>query len=185
MSTGRTDRIELTADAGAAAALAAAMAYAILLTVAPVPAAAGGALAFVAAFAGLRSVRPHDPGYALTEFGLIPLEAEQPDELILTEVDRLLPELVLTEADRIPDELILTDADRLPTEDELLLEDVLAGPEPDSRVVRLFDPAEMLTPGQLHDRIDRHLSGSGPPAASPDASQALHQALADLRRSLR
>ncbi len=181
---GRTDRIELTADAGAAAALAAAMAYAILLTVAPVPAAAGGALAFVAAFAGLRSVRPHDPGYALTEFGLIPLEAEQPDELILTEVDRLLPELVLSEADRIPDELILTDADRL-SEGELVLEEVLAGPAPDSRVVRLFDPAAMLTPGQLHDRIDRHLSGSGLPAASPDASQALHQALADLRRSLR
>lgn len=185
MSTGRTDRIELTADAGAAAALAAAVAYAILLTVAPVPAAAAGALAFVTAFNGLRSVRPRHPGYVLADFGPIPLEAEEPDELILTEADRFLPQLVLTEADRVPGELILTDADRLTSEGELVLEDVLAEPAADSRVVRLFDPAAMPTPGQLHDRIDRHLSGSGLPAASPDASQALHQALADLRRSLR
>ena len=185
MSTGRTYRLELTADAGAAAALAAAVAYAILLTVAPVPAAAAGALAFVVAFSGLRSVRPHHPCYVLADFGLIPLEAEEPAELILAEVDRLFPELVLTEADRIPGELILTEADRLTAEGELVLEDVLAEPAADSRVVRLFDPAAMLTPGELHDRIDRHLSGSYLPTASPDASQALHQALADLRRSLR
>jgi hypothetical protein len=173
----------LTADAGAAVALATAVAYAILLTVAPVPAAAAGALAFVTAFNGLRSVRPRR--YVLADFGPIPLEAEEPDELILTEADRFLPQLVLAEADRVPGELILTDADRLTSEGELVLEDVLAEPAADSRVVRLFDPAAMPTPGQLHDRIDRHLSGSGLPAASPDASQALHQALADLRRSLR
>jgi hypothetical protein len=41
----------------------------------------------------------------------------------------------------------------------------------------------MPTPGELSDRIDRHLERE--PAAAPDASQALHDALAELRRSLR
>lgn len=173
MSTGRTQWIELTADAGAAAALAAAVAYAILLAVAPVPAAAAGALALVAAFAGLRLIRPHEAAYRLADFTVAPVEVEALDELLLTD------------ADRLPDELVLTDADRLPAQDELMLEDVLAEPPPDSRVVRLFDPAAMPTPGQLHARIDRHLAGSDPATPSPDASQALHQALADLRRSLR
>jgi hypothetical protein len=43
----------------------------------------------------------------------------------------------------------------------------------------------MPTPGQLKARIDRHLEGGGPAEASPDASQALYDALAELRRSLR
>lgn len=171
MSTGRTQRIELTADAVAAAAFAAASAYAGI-PAGPAVAAAGGAIAFVAAYGGLRAVRPNDPGFLLADFAVAPVEVET------------LPELILTDADRLPDELILTDADRVP-EPELLLEDVLREPADDSRVVRLFDVSAMLTPGELHARIDRHLAGSDPSTASPDASQALHQALADLRRSLR
>ena len=54
-----------------------------------------------------------------------------------------------------------------PDPDELLLDDVLANAGPDSRVVRLFDPV------------------AAPRAAPPDASQALYDALAKLRRSLR
>jgi hypothetical protein len=49
----------------------------------------------------------------------------------------------------------------------------------------LFDPAAMPTPAQLNARIERHLETGAPPAPSQDASQALHDALADLRRSLR
>jgi hypothetical protein len=86
------------------------------------------------------------------------------------------------------DELLLTDADRLTEnvadsrrDDELLLDDVLAELGSDSRVVRLFDASAMPTPGQLKSRIDEHLSRG----SMPDASQALHDALADLRRSLR
>jgi hypothetical protein len=88
---------------------------------------------------------------------------------------------------RGPDELLLTDADRLnPADrDPLVLDDVLAEIGPDSRVVRLFDPAAMPTPGQLKARIDRHLDDRGAAEASPDASQALYDALAELRRSLR
>lgn len=172
MSTGRTDRIELSVDVGAAAAFAAAAAYALFLLAPPPAATAGGAIAFLVACGGLRSVRPHDPGFALADFAARPIEVEE------------LEELVLTEADRFFGELVLTDVDRIPVEDELLLEDVLSEAA-DSRVVRLFDVSAMLSPGELHARIDRHLAGSVPPTASTDASQALQQALADLRRSLR
>jgi hypothetical protein len=82
------------------------------------------------------------------------------------------------------DELVLTEADRLHAhvEEPLELTDILAEIAPDSRVVRLFDPSSMPTPGQLRDRIDRHLDeGTAAPA---DDSQALFEALAELRRSL-
>jgi hypothetical protein len=94
-----------------------------------------------------------------------------------------LGELVLGDADRL-DELVLNEADRL-DDPPLMLEDVLASVEPDSRVVQLFDPAAMPTPGQLKARTDRHLDGGTPHFPSPDASEALFAALADLRRSLR
>ena len=98
--------------------------------------------------------------------------AVKPDELLLTDIVE-------------PDELLLTDFDRL-RPDELMLDDILAELGPDSRVVRLFDPNAIPTPGQLNDRIARHIrEGSSPAPAPPDASQALHDALAELRRSLR
>jgi hypothetical protein len=89
-------------------------------------------------------------------------------------------------------ELLLTDADRLIGDrleesggGELLLDDILAELEPDARVVRLFDVNAMPTPGQLQANIDRHLGSSDLRYAPPDASDALHHALAELRRSLR
>lgn len=88
------------------------------------------------------------------------------------------------------DELLLTDEDRIPVGmpaspvEPLLLDDVLAQIGPDSRVVRLFDRKAMPTPGQLQSRIDDHLA-HGRSAAGQDASQALSEALAELRRSLR
>lgn len=88
------------------------------------------------------------------------------------------------------DELLLTDEDRIPvgmpqsSVEPLLLDDVLAQIGPDSRVVRLFDRKTMPTPGQLQSRIDDHLA-HGRSAAGQDASQALSEALAELRRSLR
>ena len=57
-------------------------------------------------------------------------------------------------------------------EAELLLDDPLVRTEPGSRVVRLFG-------------ADRAPRCSGPSQSRPDASLALSQALADLRRSLR
>lgn len=72
-----------------------------------------------------------------------------------------------------------------PADEPLVLDDILAEISPDARVVRLFDPAAMPTPGQLRARIDRHLQDCDPTAGLVDASQALYDALAELRRSLR
>jgi len=72
-------------------------------------------------------------------------------------------------------------ADRTATE-ELVLDDVLAAVEEDSRVVRLFEPND--TAGEMHARIEDHLR-SAPRQTPPDATQELHDALAALRRSLR
>jgi hypothetical protein len=87
-----------------------------------------------------------------------------------------------------PEELLPTNDDLSRASDEpLVLDDVIAELGPDSRVVRLFDPAAMPTAGELNQRIARHLVRGAPSAPPPphDASGALHEALAELRRSLR
>jgi hypothetical protein len=66
-----------------------------------------------------------------------------------------------------------------------VLDDILAEIGPEARVVRLFDRKAMPTPGQLKSRIDDHIGQAPPRAAPSDASQALSEALAELRRSLR
>jgi hypothetical protein len=83
-------------------------------------------------------------------------------------------------------ELLLTERYEAPAAaDPLVLDDILAQLGPDSRVVRLFDPAAMPTPGQLNSRIEQHFERDAPAVAPQDASQALHDALAELRRSIR
>jgi hypothetical protein len=74
---------------------------------------------------------------------------------------------------------------RAAEEEPLVLDDILAQLGPDSRVVRLFDPDAMPTPGQLKSRIDRHLEPGEGRAEIPDAGQALNDALDELRRSIR
>jgi hypothetical protein len=86
-------------------------------------------------------------------------------------------------ADEEPLELV--DIFEPPSEEPLDLEDILAELGSESRVVRLFDPAAMPTPAELKDRIDDHLDEMPDAARSADAAQALHDALAELRRSLR
>ena len=68
-----------------------------------------------------------------------------------------------------------------PEPDALLLDDVLASIGPESRVVRMFAPDQMPTAGQLRARIDRHVGGGN----DDDAADAMHQALADIRKALR
>lgn len=166
MTEGRAARIERILDAVAAVILAAAAGYsAMRLSLGVGVAAAAAGLSLCLALALLHAVRPNGR-FRLAEFALADVP-EQPGELLLSE------------ADRLPGE----DPDPSP---ELLLDDVLAQLGPDSRVVRLFDPAAMPTPGELRARIDRHLDSSvARTAPPPDASQALHDALAELRRSLR
>ena len=138
MSAGRAERIEATVDAGAALLLAAAVGYAFWALAVAQAALAGAGVAFGLSFVGLRRIQPAR-GAPLT------------DNPVATPVNDLL-----AEADRS-----LAHA-----ENELVLDDVLAALNPDSRVVRLFE------------------RDHGTPPKPADASQALHDALADLRRSL-
>jgi hypothetical protein len=68
---------------------------------------------------------------------------------------------------------------------ELMLDDPLPPPEPDSRVVQLFSARPNA--GELVNRIQRHLGRSAPPSSSgpADATDALRRALEELRLSLR
>lgn len=146
-------RIEAAVDAGAALALAAAVAFALFIALrAQSIAAAGGLSSFALCLVGLRKIPP-------------------------CSVTRKAPQGVTPMAD------LLAEADRsiAQAEDELVLDDILAALNPDSRVVRLFEPGAEPTPGQLQTRIDSHLNQR---ACGGDASQELHDALAELRRSL-
>ena len=92
------------------------------------------------------------------------------------------------EIDEIPadeEPLELVDIFVPASEQPLDLQDVLAQINSDARVVRLFDPAAMPTAGELRNRIDDHLHQMPDATQSTDAAQALHDALAELRRSLR
>jgi hypothetical protein len=168
MDTRIAQRIEGIASAGAAAILAVAVAYAISrFTTSAVTIGAGAAATLFVALQLLRSI-----GQNTQDFSLAPFE---PAELVIEELD----ELLLTETDRV-DQTQSRDL-----EDALLLEDVLTELGDESRVVRLFDASAMPTPGQLRARIDRHLNHAQAQGRTADASEALHDALAELRRSLK
>jgi hypothetical protein len=206
MDARKIDRIESNVERGASALFAGAVGFAACMalrawvdqsevaacTVAAV------AIAFLLSRRTLnlianRKPRLPVPVFDLREFdssedGELLLTRRVGDELLLTEADGIPDELVLTDAERLGDELVLTEADRVesPASGEpLVLDDILAELGPDARVVRLFDRKAMPTPGQLKSRIDSHLGQIPPSAGASDASQALADALAELRRSLR
>jgi hypothetical protein len=163
MDARQTERFEGAIDCAAAAIFAAAAglsAFGFGLTVVLIATVA--AASYFVSLKILRSIHAGSPDFAL-----------QPFEAVA------LPECAEM------DELVLTDADRLNADDELVLDDVLASLGEGSRVVRLFDPSAMPTPGELKARIDRHLDGPDDALLSPDASKALHEALSELRRTLR
>lgn len=171
MGDGRPQRaFEAAIEAIAAACLAAAVAFAIFKLggegrEALVAAVATGALTFVFARRALHHVGGESRPFAVPDFTLAELGpgwAAVPDELLLT------ADMAVT----------------APDDEALLLDDVLAELAPDSRVVRLFEPAAIPTAGELRARIDRHLHGAAE-QAPPDASADLHLALDVLRRSLR
>src|SRR3954447_22847615 len=189
MDAGPIDLIETGAERFASASFGAASAYASYVALGglvPLPelAICAGAAAIVAHLLctrALNGIAQQEPQFKVRAFDVREIDTlEADDELLLT--DRVAGELVLTEADRVatPGELVLGDADRL-----LVLDDVLAEIGPESRVVRLFDRKAMPTPGQLRSRIDSHLGQIAASSPQADASQALSEALAELRRSLR
>jgi hypothetical protein len=168
MDTRVAERIEGIASVAAAAILAAAVAYALSrVATSAVTVAAAAAAALLVALQILRSIGPNE--------GELSLAAFEPAELVIEEQD----ELILTETDRV-DQAQSYDRDNV-----LVLDDILTELGDGSRVVRLFDASAMPTPGQLKARIDRHLDHAHSQNASADASEALHDALATLRRSLR
>jgi hypothetical protein len=183
MNPGLIDRIETNMERLASALFGAAAGYVAYsglegLVALPELAVCAGAAAIVANLVCcwiLHALAHNGPQFSVRAFDVREIEAIE-DELLLTDVDRAEPA-----------ELVLTDAERLDphSSEPLELEDVLAELRPDSRVVRLFDRRAMPTPGQLKSRIDHHLSQESSPAAQSDASQALSDALAELRRSLR
>jgi hypothetical protein len=168
-------RIEAGVDRAASALFACAVAYAAYVgfaarsagLIAAAECAAAAVFAYLACVRALSAIQPEARKLPVPFFDVREIEPVEPAE---------------------PAELLLTDryqAEGSAGGEPLVLDDVLAELGPDSRVVRLFDPAAMPTPGQLNDRIERHFERGGPPVAPPDASQALHDALAELRRSLR
>jgi hypothetical protein len=165
MDAGTVKRIESSLCAGAAAVFAAAVGFALYRWLEP-----GMVQSQLVTFTGVGSVAAFVPCWQALE----QVDRREPDFRMP------LIDLGVAVSTR-PAELVLTDDDRLA--DELLLEDALPQVAPDSRVVQLFDPAAMPTAGQLKERIDRHLerASSDSPA---DASQALYDALAELRIEL-
>lgn len=182
MQAGSVTAIEKNVDRAASALFAMAAGFAghawfVLYSTHPVQwaeTAALAALAYLLCVRALGLVQTEPRRLPVPVFDVRQIDAPEPEELLLTETLE-------------PAELLLTDpVEKGAIADEpLVLDDILAELEPDSRVVRLFDPAAMPTPGQLNDRIERHLVRDAPPGSFPDASQALHDALAELRRSLR
>jgi hypothetical protein len=178
----REERIEAAVDHLAAIMLAAAAGYVLFellgsqlaLRQSIAVTATGSGLIYLMVSRRLRAIQPQRPRFEFPVFRMADLELAEPDELLLTEQVAL----VLTEADRLQP---------LPVapSDELVLDDILAELAPDARVVRLFDPASVETPGQLQSRIDDFLHGESPGSPPADASKALYDALAELRRSLR
>ena len=139
-----------------------------LLAITPVSA---GAAAFGAVWLGLSKFASPTARFPISEFEEPQVDYEQ----------SALSEL-LEQADVVGIvEQLGASSDQKPAE-ELVLDDVLAAVEADSRVVRLFEPND--TAGEMHSRIEDHLR-SAPRQTPPDATQELHDALAALRRSLR
>jgi hypothetical protein len=173
-------RFDWLAELCGAGALAAASGYAALKVApsfgfaAPMAMTAAGFAGFALGALAMRLAKPGARSLPISEFALPDLGAEERQEPLLLVEHR--PE----------EELLLEDL----AEDDsaLLLVDALQKAEPQSRVVQLFAHQPMPTPGQLKERIDRHLADAPrhpSPMPVPDASQALYAALNELKRSLR
>ena len=162
----REQPVETAVDAAAATAFAVATAYATaaLFVLAAAPAAL---LTFAGVFIVLRLTPGTAETYSMPAFSL----ADLPDGGVECE------ELLLTE-EMVPDQLGAGQSS------ELVLDDALARPESGSRVVQLFGPAQIANAGELRANIGGHLHIQERSSNASDATQALSDALAQLRRSL-
>ena len=159
---------------------------------------AAGLPTWLIAYAAMRRSGVPDRGFTVATF-VPPAMDDDNDELLLDARyggdDELLldaryddDELILDHHYVEPVELLLNQPFVERTVDELaelLLDDPLAAPSPDSRVVRLFAPAPMPSAGDLAARIDRHLGHAPAATEAAGGHDALKEALDELRRSLR
>ena len=173
MHAGSVARIEKNVDRSAAAVFAVACGYAVYMwfvgrvaqpTLA-LESVTAGILSLLISARVLYAVQPQPRRLPVSIFDVRDVEPIEEPELLLTEVFH--PEQAME------------------SEDTLILDDILAKLSADSRVVRLFDTAAMPTAGELKSRIDRHLDDEASEAQTSDATQALHDALAELRRAIR
>nr|WP_314444656.1 hypothetical protein [uncultured Sphingomonas sp.] len=101
-----------------------------------------------------------------------------------------LPELVLPPVEFGPPEPAVVELTEALADEPLELDDRLPEPAEHSRVVQLFAPRALPTPGELAQRIEHHLGQGGEErggnvlSLEVDAAAALRQALGELRRSL-
>jgi hypothetical protein len=183
-------RFDWLAELAGAAALALAGGYAALkaapsFTLPPPGAMTGAGFGgFAVGLLAMRLVNPTPRRLAIRTFELNEIEGQEDAGALL--LDTIYEEPLLLE-DVADDPLLLEDV----ADDSLLLVDALEAAQPDSRVVRLFAHQPIPTPGELKNRIDRHLAGAprqpfpSTPSPAADASQALYAALDELKRSLR
>ncbi|MFL6736336.1 MAG: hypothetical protein ACJ8F4_04675 [Sphingomonas sp.] len=172
MHAGSAARLEKNVDRLASTLFAAACGYSVYSLVGalvPLPtlmieSAGGAALALLLSGRILNGVQPQPRRLPVPIFDVRELEPIEEEELLLTEV---------FEPQRGTEK-----------EATLILDDILAELGADSRVVRLFDPAAMPTAGELKSRIERHLDDEASAAQAADATQALHDALDELRRAI-
>lgn len=170
------ERIHIMSERAACALFAAATGFAVLRGVGgllgqvqlDICAASAGMISYLFCSRVLIGLSSDSSDFPIAAFKARELEPSEPDELILTEADML----------DAPDPMA-------GNQETLELDDILAQLGPNSRVVRLFDRSAMPTPGHLKARIDDHLQQGNSNFGGPDASQALSDALDELRRSLR
>jgi hypothetical protein len=174
MQVGSVTKTEKRVDRAASAIFALACAYAAYVWLAPHVArlmlwpqtCASAAFAYLISVRALNVVKPKTRKLPVPVFDVRSVEPFEEFELRLIASNQVAPVL---EDDREP----------------LVLDDRLIEPGSDARVVRLFDAAAM-PPSRVSDAAIETLSAAGaPPIGHEDASQALHEALAELRRSLR
>jgi hypothetical protein len=189
----RAERIEKRVDRGASALLAAACGYTAFSWLRfsanqPLRAAATAMAAVVAYFLSVRLLGAVKPAVRKVPVPIFDVRNVEPVEAEEAEAAEPLKASALSECITAKETSVEeTSGESAPraNPEALILDDILAALGPDSRVVRLFDPKSMPTAGELQARIDQHLDGDATSAQTSDASQALHDALAELRRSIR
>lgn len=151
MSEGRYDSL---IDIAAGAVMAGAVGYCLFTGWSPDDvsiAGGGGLLAFAGTFGVMRKVAPTTT-----------LETESepivPEALDFTTEEDVVDAPVEDEPEA-DDQSFLKPAPDVPYEGELVLDDIVAELEPQSRVVRLFAPEVESDPAALRARVDRHLAG--------------------------